>query len=286
MRGPVTYHLPRSVSEALGLIAQGRVRLIAGGTDVFPSLGERPLTGDVVDLTRLEELRGISREEQGFRIGALTTWSEIVRAELPDEFRGLKLAAREVGSVQIQNVATVAGNLCNASPAADGVPALMALDAVVEVVGPAGTRHVEIESFITGVRQTALSRGEIVTAVHVPKFPRGTRSAFRKLGARRYLVISIAAVAALLVPDGSGRIAAARVAVGACSPVARRLEALERALAGLPWRRQAVMAAVSPEHLSPLSPIDDIRAPRAYRLEATAELVRRALADCIAEAAP
>jgi len=277
----VGYHLPGRLEDALRLIAAGEARIIAGGTDVYPGLGERPLTGEIVDITRIMALRGIARAGGALRIGALTTWSDIVGADLPAQFDGLKAAAREVGSIQIQNVATVAGNLCNASPAADGVPALMALDAMVETAGPEGVRRLELTDFITGVRQTALWPGELVTAVEVPLKREGTRSAFFKLGARRYLVISIAMVATVLEPDGKGRIASARVAVGACSPVAVRLKALEEALNRCPWGQAATIATVA--HLAPLSAIDDIRGTAGYRREAALELVRRSLAACIEE---
>ena len=273
------YHLPGSVDEALGVLASGKARLIAGGTDVYPGLSERALSGDIVDVTRIKALNGITCHNGTFRFGALTTWSDVVRADLPGQFDGLKAAAREVGSIQIQNVATLAGNLCNASPAADGVPPLMALDAAVEIASAAGYRHVKLEEFITGNRQTELAPGELVTAVEVPGLPAATRSSFKKLGSRRYLVISIAMVAACLVPDGEGHIAAARVAVGACSAVAMRLKGLEEALTGGLWAEAAKIPVKA--HLTPLSAIDDIRASAAYRLEAALELVRRALTDCV-----
>lgn len=274
------YHQPGRLEEALRLIASREARIVAGGTDVYPGLGERPLTGEIVDVTRLEDLRGIARADGVVRIGALTTWSDIVRGDLSAQFDGLKAAAREVGSIQIQNVGTVAGNLCNASPAADGVPALMALDAVVEVAGLSGPRRLALADFITGVRKSALRAGELVTAIEVPLLPDTARSAFLKLGARRYLVISIAMVAAVLVPDGKGRIASARVAVGACSPVAVRLRALEDALVGCSWSNAANIPANT--YLSPLSAINDVRGSGAYRREAALELVRRALTTCVA----
>src|SRR5262249_12973399 len=156
----------------------------------------------------------------------------LIAASLPPLFDGLKLAAREVGGVQIQNAGTLAGNLCNASPAADGVPALLALDAVVELAGPGGERSLPLERFILGPRRTALQTGELATAIRVPK-PRGAaRSHFLKLGARKYLVISIVMVAATIEVAADGRVAAAKVAVGACSPVAQRLRMLEMRLAG------------------------------------------------------
>jgi len=280
----VGYHLPGSVDEALGVMAARPVRIIAGGTDVYPGLSDQPLAGDIVDVTSIKALNGITRHDGTFRFGALATWSDVVRADLPGQFDGLKAAAREVGSIQIQNVATLVGNLCNASPAADGVPALMALDATVEIASGAGYHHVKLEDFITGNRQTVLRPGELVTAVEVPVLPDASRSAFVKLGSRRYLVISIAMVAAVLVPGADARIAAARVAVGACSPVAVRLKGLEEALTGRAWAEAAKIP--QKQHLAALSAIDDIRATAAYRLEAALELVRRALDACVTEDAP
>ena len=271
----MTYHAPTTLADALCAVRAPGARILAGGTDFYPALGERPVDFDIVDISRLEALRTIETARDGaVRIGACATWSDVARAALPPHFSALQAAAREVGSIQIQNTATLAGNLCNASPAADGVPPLLALDAAVEIAGQNGTRRLPLAEFITGVRRTMLGEGEIVSAIHVPPQPDGTRSAFLKLGARRYLVISIAMVAVTLVPE-AGRIAAARVAVGACSAVARRLGALEEALAGAPLAEAA--ALVAPAHLAALSPIDDIRATAAYRAEAAAEIVCRAI---------
>jgi CO/xanthine dehydrogenase FAD-binding subunit len=187
----------------------------------------------------------------------------------------LKQAAREVGGRQIQNVATVAGNLCNASPAADGVPCLLALDAEIEIAGRHGHRLLPLARFITGPRRTALMPGELVVAIHVPRPQSEARSAFLKLGARRYLVISIAMAAATLECAGDV-VSRARIAVGACSAVAQRLPLLEAALQGA-----AVDASladrVDPAHLAPLSPIDDVRGSGAYRNDAAVTLLRRLL---------
>jgi len=271
------YARPRSVEEALGLLAEGRWRMLAGGTDFYPALGAAPLTQDVLDLSRLgAELAGISETASHHVIGALTCWTDIARADLPPAFDALRQAAREVGSPQIQNRATVAGNLCNASPAADGVPPLLALDAEVELRSQGCRRLAPLAAFVLGNRRTALAAGEVMTAIRVPKTAARGRSAFVKLGARRYLVISIAMAAARILVGADGRVAHAAVAVGACSPVARRLPGLETALVGM----QA--AALSPEivderHLEGLTPIDDVRGTAAYRLAAVREIVGRAL---------
>ncbi len=156
----MSYLTPTTLDDALGALSgSGPVSVIAGGTDWFPALGERSFDGTLLDVTRVAGMRGISVQETGWRIGGATTWSDILRADLPPAFDGLRLAAREVGSVQIQNAGTVAGNICNASPAADGVPPLLSLDAVVELSSARGVRRLPLSEFITGVRRTARADG-------------------------------------------------------------------------------------------------------------------------------
>ena len=270
----MSYVAPATLEEALSVLGRGGARVIAGGTDWFPAQGRTPLRETLLDVTRVAGLRGIERAENGWRIGAATTWSDVVRADLPGAFDGLRAAAREVGSAQIQNAGTVAGNLCNASPAADGVPPLLTLDAEVALASQGGGRAVPLSEFLSGPRRTALRAGEMVTELRLPTPPEGARGAFLKLGARRHLVISIVMVAALVVIEG-GRVAWARVAVGACSPVARRLPELEAALAG----RRVSDLRVAPDLLSGLAPISDVRGTEGYRLEAATELVARAVTE-------
>jgi CO/xanthine dehydrogenase FAD-binding subunit len=270
------YAKPHSLEEALALLAEGPWRILAGGTDFYPALGVKPLRENVLDINALSGLRGVSNDGGAIVIGARTTWSAIGRADLPPAFDALKAAAREVGSIQIQNVGTIAGNLCNASPAADGVPALMALDAEVELRSVGGTRCLPLEKFILGNRKTAIRPGEMATAIRIPKGSARGASAFVKLGARRYLVISIAMAAARLAVGTNGRIVEAAVAVGSCSAVAQRLPALEAALVGRP-ADGSLGGAVRAEHLAALTPIDDVRGSRAYRIEAAREIVARAL---------
>jgi len=277
----MSYLRPRTVEEAVEMLAEPAC-ILAGGTDVFPALVDRPAPGRIVDLSRLEGLSAITLEPGLVRIGARVTWSALVLAPLPPCFAMLKAAAREVGSVQIQNAATIAGNLVNASPAADGVPPLLALDAFVEIAGPRGRLRVALADFITGYRKTVLAPGELVTAILVPRTIDTGRSAFLKLGTRRYLVISIAMVAAVVQAE-AGRVAEARVAVGACSAVAQRLIDLEDALVGVDLAAAPLSSRVTADHLSHLDPIDDVRATAAYRREAALELVRRALDACTAD---
>lgn len=268
------YLQPRDLDEALRHLAQGPLTVAAGCTDLFPATERQRLAGDVLDISGLADLRGVSRHEDGWRIGAGTTWSEVIAADLPAGFDMLKAAAREVGSVQIQNAGTLGGNLCNASPAADGVPPLLALGASVELVSASGARVLPLEEFVIGPRSTARRAEELLSAVLVPEA--AGVSTFRKLGARRYLVISIAMVAARLVLRGGG-IERAMVAVGACSPVARRLGALEARLVGM---GAAEVAGLEPGFLDGvLAPIADVRGSAEYRLGAAEELVRRSLGE-------
>ena len=270
------YHRPATLEEALAIRAAGPVTVLAGGTDIYPAKAARagwgdPRHGAILDISALPGLRGVSEETDCWRIGALTTWTDIVRADLPALFDGLRLAAREVGGVQIQNRGTIAGNICTASPAGDGAPNLLALDARVELASTRGARTVAMADFIDGYRHTACAPDEIVTAVMVPKWSATSRSHFLKLGARRYLVISIAMVAGVIELDGDACISRAGLAVGACSATPRRLPALEAALIGQPAATAADL--VAPRHFSHLTPIDDIRGSAAYRREAARALI-------------
>lgn len=274
------YSRPSTLGEALSLLQAGQRQILAGGTDLYPGAGPR-IAGSVLDLTGIADLQGITNSPAGdLRIGACTTWTEIAEAGLPPACRALQQAARQVGGRQIQNAGTIGGNLCNASPAADGVPPLLALEAMVELAGSEGTRLLPLGDFLIGPRQTARAPGELVVALHIPGAALAGRSAFVKLGARAYLVISIAMVAARIVTEG-GRIREASLAVGACSGTARRLGGLETAIVGL-MPAEAIRAITEARLAAHLSPIDDVRASAAYRLSAATELTRRALQEATA----
>lgn len=275
------YERPRSLDTALELLPAERWTVLAGGTDIFPAATEayawgRPAPKHILDLTAIESLSAIEETADTFRIGCLVTWTALIEAELPGWFECLRLAGREVGGLQIQNRGTLVGNICNASPAADGVPPLLTLDAAVELHSRAGTRTVPLGDFIHGNRRTDCRADELVTAILIPKRGSAARSTFCKLGARRYLVISIAMVAALIDFDETGRITHARVAVGACSEVAQRLTMLETALIGRTLDTPTI-GIVSADMLSELSPIEDVRGSADYRRQAALVLVRRAL---------
>ncbi|MEA2856007.1 MAG: hypothetical protein QOH98_328 [Methylobacteriaceae bacterium] len=267
---------PNSLAEAASLLAGRDYTILCGGTDVFPALVDRPPPAAMLDLSRLDEIRGIVTRDGAIRIGGATTWSAIIATPLPAAFDALKAAAREVGSVQIQNRGTIAGNLCNASPAADGVPPLLALDAEVELVSSCGTRRLALADFILGNRHTARASDEILSAVIVPQPHACARSAFVKLGARRYLVISIVMVAVVVDCAADQTICDARIAVGSASVVATRLPGLEARLRG--HKLDADFArTITADELAALAPIDDVRATAVYRMDAARELIARAL---------
>jgi CO/xanthine dehydrogenase FAD-binding subunit len=279
---------PTRLGEALLALGSGGPGgapwvVVAGATDYYPARVGRVPVEDVLDVTAIDRLRGIAAVDGGWRIGALASWTDLVETPLPPLFDGLQSAALAVGGLQIQARGTVVGNVCNASPAADGMPNLLALDAQVELVSRGGARIVPIGEFVTGNRRTARHADELVTGLFVPSPLPGTsvRSAFEKLGSRAYLVISIAMVAAIVEIGADGRIARARVAVGACSEVAQRLPALEAELVGRP-AAAATAELVRPDHLAHLTPIDDVRGSAAYRREAAVTLVRRALERVLA----
>ncbi len=274
------YLRPTSLDEALRALAERPWLMLAGGTDLYPANVGRPISDDVLDVTALPELRAIAIADGVVRIPALATWTDIVRADLPAAFDGLKAAARSIGGVQIQNRGTLAGNLCNASPAADGLPNLMALDARVELVSTAGRREIPVGEFVIGNRRTVRRPDELVTAILVPAPSASARSIFLKLGSRAYLVISIASVAAVLDVGGDGRVASARIVVGACSEVPKRVEAAEARLIG-EVASPSLAGAIDHRDVAALTPIDDVRGTAAYRRDAALTLVRRAVAPLL-----
>lgn len=273
------YFRPKTLAEATQRLAAESCLILSGGTDFYPALGDRPVQSPVLDLSAVSEIRGISIEPDHICIGGLTTWTDLISTPLPRCFDCLKAAAREIGGVQIQNRGTVAGNLCNASPAADGVPPLLALNAEVELVSTGGIRRVALSDFIVGNRKTLRRPDEVLSCVRVPRGAEDAASYFLKLGARKYLVISIAMVAVVLKADASGKVCDARVAVGSCSVRAQRLSGLEGDLLGLPARR-GLGAIASAKHIRQLSPISDVRATADYRYDAALTLISRALDDC------
>lgn len=278
---PMTpYIRPHTFAEAFAHLAQGGWRVLAGGTDLYPATSGRSLPFPALDITALPGLVGLTATADGLRIGAATPWAALAEA-LPRPAHALAQAARQIGGWQVQNAGTIGGNLCYASPAADGIPPLLVLEAEVELASATGHRRLPLAAFLRGPRHTALGPAEILTALHLPP-PEG-HSAFVKLGARSHLVISIAMAAAWVTLDRD-RIASCALAIGACSPVACRLPELEARLTGL--TAAEACRQITPTALARhIAPIDDVRASAAYRQHAAAELLRRALTEAAEGAA-
>ena len=274
------FERPRSVAEAARLLAAGDV---GGARRRHRSLSGARRPADRRAAARHHRASpacaASAASDRGWTIGATTTWTDVVRADLPPLFDALKAAAREVGGVQIQNAGTVAGNVCNASPAADGMPVLLALGAEVELQSARGERAgCRSTQFVLGSRRTARARRRAGRrACTSRRSARGRARSFLKLGGRRYLAISIT--------HGRGR-RSTSTTTGACrapaspSAAARRWRSAcrrsRRACVGVD-RRRDLAACVEPGDLAPLTPIDDLRASADYRLDATATLLRRAL---------
>lgn len=286
--GAARYERAADLDAALRRLAEGGWTPLAGGTDFYPARVGRPLRESLLDLSALDALRGIHATGTGataaWRIGALATWSELAREPFAPALRALRQAALEVGGAQVQNRATIGGNLCNASPAADAVPVLLALDAQVELASVRGRRVLPLAKFVLGNRRTALASDELLTAILVPRRSPRALSRFLKLGHRRYLVIPVATAAVAVDFGDDDRVSHCAAAVGACSAAAVRLPALEAAMLGAPRERLAGLfeALPAPQAFAPLAPIDDVRGTAAYRREAAVELLRRLFGEIAA----
>jgi len=273
------HHRPTSLDEALRLAREiPGARFVSGGTDVVVHLrsGRSSVPPALVSLRRVPELRGITVGDT-IKIGALTTVGELAaHTELARLVPALSMAARAFAGPQIQNAATIAGNLCNASPCADLAPPLLVHDARVVVRGRGMASEIELGEFFVGPGETLLDDGEIVTAIVLPLPPAGTRSTFaRKVRVAMDLALVNIAVAVRM--DGL-TCRAARVAAGAVAPTPLRLRGVEdfladRDLDDAALRRAGELAAARVE------PISDVRASADYRRHMTGVMVRRALAD-------
>jgi CO/xanthine dehydrogenase FAD-binding subunit len=273
------YLRPTELSEALAALGDRPWSVLAGGSAFYPARLGNPLDQDVLDISAINDARAMTREAGCWRIPMLATWSDLIaNQDLPAQFDGLKKAARQVGSLQIQNVATICGNLCNASPTADGVPNFLALDALVELQSVRRARLLPVPDFVIGDHQTARAVDELVTALIIPENDYRSRSTFLKLGARKYLVISIVMVGAVLELDIDLRITTARLAIGGCGPVAKRLPRLEEHLLGQELTTD-LADLVSDRDLVPSYAIDDFRGSAAYRRDAALTLLRRTLIE-------
>ena len=276
-------HRPATLEEAVNLA--GRLapdaRFIAGGTDLVIQISRRRTApSHVIALPHLPELQAVTDTTDGYRLGALTTYRTI---ELHPAFKGsleaLIEAARVVGGQQVRNIATVGGNIANASPAADFVPALLCLDATLEIVGPAGPWTARLDGFIRGPGSTDLRPGEIVTAIDFDRPPERSATAFLKEGRRKAMEISVVCVAASMTLDARGTCARASIAIGAAAPRAFRVTEAERLLQGRAASRD-VFAQAGQLAAQAVSPISDVRASAEHRRYLVGVMVERVLTIC------
>ncbi len=279
---PFEYFAPRTLTEAIETLARynGQARVLAGGTNLVLNLKEgKESPRAVVNVKRIPELRGLAFNSH-LTLGALTTVEDIHRSPvIVEHFPALAYAASTMASVQIRNLATVGGNLCNAAPSADLAPILIAFDAVARIAGPRGERRVPLEVFFTGPGTTVLSPGELLVAVEIP--PWGGPAWYLKHATRTWMDIAVVGVACALRMDG-GVCAEARVVLGAVAPTPLRVRRAERELVGetlTPQRidRAAKIAAGESK------PIDDVRGSAWYRRQMVEVLTRRGLMQLITD---
>ena len=285
MRSPVSQYslvAPKSLAAALGAmhdsLVSTRLIPIAGGTDLFVSLNAGvPPGARYLNLMGLRELRGVRVKARGVMLGGLTTFREIRdHALLAKKLPSLVAAAAEVGAWQIQNRATLAGNIANASPAGDSLPVLLAHDARVHVRSVRGARVVELAALYTGYRTLALEPDELIVSVEVPFSAARVKTFFRKIGTRRAQSISKVVMCGVLGWGRNGAVNLARLAVGSVAPTPLRATAVEAVLLGEKPSR-AVAAAALTALRQDIAPIDDIRSSREYRLSVAANVLAQFL---------
>lgn len=273
------YHTPASFDDAVAIAAQaeGRTRFLAGGTDVLVQLRADIVTpDDLIDIKHIDGVRDIVREDDGgWRIGIAVSGAEMSEhAALCGDWPGIVEAMALVGSTQVQGRATLVGNLCNASPAADSVPAMIAAGASVGIVGPTGTRRLAVEDVPLAPGRTALEKGELISAVHIP--PRGTGGgdAYLRFIPRTEMDIAVVGCGINLRLEGE-TITEARVALGAVAPTALLVSEAAEAIIGTTLDERAL------EHLAAAAsaackPIDDKRGTKVFRTHVAGVLARRA----------
>lgn len=272
------YHTPGSFEDAAAIAAkaEGVTRFLAGGTDVLVQLRADMVTPDVlIDIKQIAGVKDIAREEGGWRIGAAVAGAEMTEhAELDKEWPGVVEAIDLIGSTQIQGRATLVGNLCNGSPAADSVPALIAAGASVSVVGASGTRKMLVEDIPAGPGKTNLEKGDVVSAVHLPARGDNAGDAYLRFIPRTEMDIAVVGCAVNLRLDGK-TIIEARVSLGAVAPTVLLVEGAAQAIIGTTLD-EAALEALAAAASAACNPIDDKRGTIEFRTHVAGVLAKRA----------
>ena len=273
------YEAPGSLDQAVALLAAepGEARVLAGGTDLLVQLRTDLIEPALlVDIKRIPEMRRIAEEGGGFRVGAAATAAELKEhPRLKAVWPGLVEAANLIGSTQVQGRATMGGNLCNGSPAADSVPALIAAGAIASIAGPNGRREVPVEDIMQGPRRLALAKGEIVASFLLPPRPARTADAYLRFIPRTEMDIAVVGCGVCLTLDASGTCTAARVALGAVAPRPLQVPEAARALVGTKLDAGA-LDRLDAAARGACQPIDDKRGTVEFRTQVAGVLTRRA----------
>ena len=281
---PFQYHQPETVEAAVKLLDElDTAKVLAGGTDLIPKMKQRLFEPtDIVNLKKIPELVGIRETGKGIWIGAATKLRAIERSKLLQEKIPLQyLTTKTIGSVQIRNMGTLGGNVCNASPAADGALGLVTLNAMAHIAGVKGTRDTPVEAFFKGPGSSVLEKDEIVTGFTVPIPEKGTGYHFISIGRMALDISTISIAVTVTIKDG--KVTAARVALGSVAPVPLRLPSVEKYLVGKELT-DAVIEKAAVKVSRGIKPIDDIRATAEYRREASKGMAMEAFKTALEKA--
>jgi carbon-monoxide dehydrogenase medium subunit len=261
---------------ALLAAASGTARVLAGGTDVIVQIETDLIDPQLlVDVKKIPDMRQIAAENGGFRIGAAVPGMQIMsHAALGKAWPGVVDGVKLIGSIQVRGRASIGGNLCNASPAADSVPALIAAGAIARVIGPGGVREVPVENIVVGPGKTSLAKGEIVVSFFLPPRLAHSGDAYQRFTPRTEMDIAVVGVGVSLTLDAGGTCTAARVAVGAVAPTALLVKEAGAALVGTKLD-DAALAQLAKAASAACRPIDDKRGTKEYRIKVTGVLARR-----------
>ena len=273
------YEAPESLDTAVALLAgaRGDARVLAGGTDLLVQMRADVLDPElIVDIKKIRETRAVAQEMGGWRVGAAVTGAELKEnAALRRVWPGVVEAANLIGSTQIQGRATMGGNLCNGSPAADSVPALIAAGAVATVAGPKGRRDIPVEDVMLGPRKLSLGKGEFIVSFFLPPRPKGSGDAYLRFIPRTEMDIAVVGSGVNLTVDGKGVITTARVSLGAVAAKVLLVPAAAQAIVGSSLDRPA-QDRLEAAARAACQPIDDKRGTVEFRTQVAGVLTRRA----------
>ena len=279
------FESPTSVDQAIALLkADPGARVLAGGTDLLVRLRSGDIAPTaIIDIKRIDEMNAITQEDGGWRIGAAVSSAAMnENAALVADWTGVTEASDLIGSTQVQGRATMVGNLCNAGPAADSVPAMVAAGAIVRVAGPDGTRDVPVEDIPTAPGKTSLKPGELVTSIFLPAKPAGGGSAYLRFIPRTEMDIAVVGCGIALTLEG-GTITDAKVALGAVGPKVIVAEAAAKALIGTDGG-EAALEALAKAAQAAATPISDKRGTAEFRTDITGVLAKRVAKIALARA--